>query len=501
MSTAIRFPVALVPLFACLFPLQARQVEISGNEPQYAGQTLVFYTTDNYITNSEIALYECEVASDGDFRAVFELDATRLLYLYLGIFKARLYAEPDMSYVVRFPPRTEKTPEEQALIFFEETPVYLHVVSATGKDGNRLPAEQELNLRMFRFDEMFHPMYDRLAVDAMKRKPVKPDSMISSLTQRTPPANHPYFDPYATYRAGMLYYAAQRAGVKHISNAYFSGKPVLYDNEAYMELFRVTYRDYFMYFGRTKEGQAIYQVINARKDFNELKRLLGKDGILSGDSLLEMVILQNIYDEFYSDRFSRSALLALLDAAIEQTAIDRHRETGRQIRSKITKLLRGYAPPTFSLYNQDSMLISPDTYKGKYVYLMFCTTQNYVCLSQYELLKEIHRIHGKWLRIVVIAVDEQFESMREFRRKSGYLWDYLHYARQPGILKDYDVRIFPACFLIDPEGKLVLSPAPEAVDIERSLFVELNNRGLWHEYIQKGWIDNKKLIMNDNIVK
>ena len=57
------------------------------------------------------------------------------------------------------------------------------------------------------------------------------------------------------------------------------------------------------------------------------------------------------------------------------------------------------------------------------------------------------------------------------------------------ILDHYDVRIFPTCFLIDPEGKLVLSPAPAADDnLERTLWYELNGKGLWQEYIRKGWI-------------
>jgi peroxiredoxin len=248
-----------------------------------------------------------------------------------------------------------------------------------------------------------------------------------------------------------------------------------------------------MYFGRSKDGQAIYDIVNTQKNLSELKKLLKKDGIFANDSLLELVVIKNLYDEFYSDRFSRPALLAVLDSVIEKSAIAQHREIGRQIRTKITKLLRGYTPPPFSLYNQDSVLISLDNYTGKYVYLMFCTTQNYVCLSQYEILKELYKVHHKWLRIVVISVDDSFENMRDFRRKSGYLWDYLHFGNQPDVLQDYDIRIFPTCFLINPEGKLVSSPAPDAGTIEKTLYSELNSKGLWREYIEKELIDRKHL--------
>ena len=83
--------------------------------------------------------------------------------------------------------------------------------------------------------------------------------------------------------------------------------------------------------------------------------------------------------------------------------------------------------------------------------------------------------------------------MSNFRQKNGYQWDFLHFANDPDILKEYDVRIFPTCYLIDPDGKLVLSPAPAANDnLERALFLELNGKGLWHEYIRKGWIEEQK---------
>jgi len=220
-----------------------------------------------------------------------------------------------------------------------------------------------------------------------------------------------------------------------------------------------------------------------------LKRLLAQDGVLPSDSLRELVILKNIHDEFYADRFSRGALLHMLDSAIVHTKAVRHKEIAGEIRSKITKLLRGFEPPDFELYNQDSTLVSLRDYRGKYVFLMFCTTQNYVCLQQYRLIEDLYRRHHKWLQIVVVSVDEHLSDMRSFREKSGYQWDFLHFANNPDILKNYDVRIFPTAYFINPEGKLVLSPAPTAEDrLERTLWQELNSIGLWQEYIRKGWI-------------
>ena len=465
------------------------QVVITGNDPEYAGCVLTFCSIDNYFSNSEIKLGECTVATDGSFTANLPCRDARMVYIRLGVFHARFLVEPGFCFEIKLPPRTDKSPEEVSSPFFEEVTVYMNVLSVKNNDGQKVAPEAEINFLITGFDGVFNQLYDQLAVDAAFKRPVvRLDSTINNFRKEISRTNNVFFDDYSFYRSGLLYYAAQRNGVKYISNEYFANKPLLYNNEAYMELFNTTYDKYFMYFGRTND--AIYDVVNGQASFSGLKRLLSKDGVLPTEDLCELVILKNIYDEFYSDRFSRQSLLLLLDSAIVQTKIEQHKSIAGEIRSKITKLLRGFEPPTFSLYNQDSSLVTLEQYKGKYLYLMFCTTQNYVCLSQYEILEKLYQSHHKWLQIVVISVDERLSDMSSFRQKNGYQWDFLHFANDPDVLEKYDIRIFPTCYLIDPDGKLVLSPAPSARDnLERTLFFELNGKGLWQEYIQKGWIE------------
>ena len=469
-------------------PSIAQQVTITGNAAEYAGCVLVFYSTDNFFCNNEISIAECTVPVNGSFTVSFPCRDVRLIYTHLGVFHVRFFVEPGFIYEVELPPRTDKSPEETESPFFEEVKVLMNILSVTDNNGQKVAPDKELNYLIYKFDGTFNPLYDQLAMDAVRRRSVaRLDSIIRNFRENLLQTGNYFFDQYGFYRSGLLYYAAQRAGTSDISNAYFVRKPAHYDNEAYMELFNVTYDRYFWYFGRAND--AIYEVINRQRSFSRLKHLLSQDGVLPADSLCELVILKNIHDEFYADRFSRGALVRLLDSAMVHSKIEKHREIAGEIRSKVTKLLRGFEPPPFELYNQDSTLVSLRDYRGKYVYLTFCTTQNYVCLQQYRQLETLHKRHHQWLNIVVVSVDERLSEMRSFIQKSGYQWDFLHYANDPDILKKYDVRIFPTGYFINPEGKLVLSPAPTAEEqLERSMWLELNPLGLWQEYISKGWI-------------
>ena len=490
--------ISLLTIF-CTLLSNAQQVTISGNDPDYAGREIVFYSIDNYFSNGKIRMGKCTVSGDGSFTASFPCQNARFVYTGLGIFHVRFFVEPGFSYEVKLPPRIDKTQEEEESPFFRETMANMVILAVKDDKGQTVPPENELNFRSMRFDSFFNPLYDQLAVDAAKDCPgTWLDSCINIFQETLPRTGNGYFDNYAFYSSGLLYFAAQREGARYVSDNYFAGKPALYDNNAYMELFNATYREYFMYFGRL--DNSIYNVINRQGSFIRLKRLLAQDGVLSTDSLCELVILKNIHDEFYTERFSRGALLNMLDSAVVHSKIERHREIAAEIRSKTTKLLRGFEPPDFSLYSQDSVLVSLQNYRGKYVYLMFCTTQNYSCLTQYNILEKIYKTHHKWLDIVVVSADDKLSNMQYFKQKSGYQWDFLHFANEPDVFEKYDVRIFPTGFLIDPAGKLVLSPAPvpapiydpesfEDSPLEQALWQELQGKRLLQEYIRSGLIN------------
>ena len=483
----------------------AQSVTIIGNEPDYVGQTITFYTLDNFIIESAVKTGECTVAASGDFSVSLPVGDVRMIFTNLGVFNVSFYVEPGFTYEVKLPPRIEKSPEDMENPLFEEAKVSMMLLSVKDDKGEVIAPHEELNNKIRGFYQVFNQYTDNLIIDAYFGRPfARLDSIIASFMKTLPQTGKKFFDNYAYYRSGMLYFAAQRNEVKRISDEYFVNKPVQRYNHAYMELFNATFDKYFMYAGRNNDD--IFNVINIHGSFIRLKRLLERNGAFPNDTLCELVILKNIHDEFYADRFTRAALLNMLDSAVVYTQIERHSEIAVEIRNKLTRLLRGYTPPDFALYKHDTTLVSLQDYKNKYVYLMFCNTYSNTCISQYRILEDIYNIHHKWLDIVVVSTDENFSDMTDFRQKNGYLWDFLHLGAEPEVIKNYDVRLFPTAYLIDPEGKMAISPAPvpmstylpedfdegEASFLERKLWEELNSKGLWYEYLRRELINLKQ---------
>ncbi|NJK84731.1 MAG: hypothetical protein HC906_00850 [Bacteroidales bacterium] len=121
-----------------------------------------------------------------------------------------------------------------------------------------------------------------------------------------------------------------------------------------MDLFHQVFEGYFQHHGRTEEGKKIYTDINETRDIDDLKNTLAKNNIFKNDSLLELVILKCLYDEFYSNQFSRTGIIAILDTMVMISKIEKTVHIAKNILDKITKLQSGYYPPQFKLYDSDS---------------------------------------------------------------------------------------------------------------------------------------------------
>ncbi len=460
----------ILSTFIITFNLYAGETELYGRAPEWSGTLISFYRYKELITYSEDLLAETFIDDDGTFKLEIEVYETTYIFTHLGVYNAYLYAEPGKSYELVLPPFLEKTPADHLNPYFEEIHIQMGIANID---------ESDINIQIRMFDDAYQPYYNKHVLNTVKEKDFsRLDEDIKLIDARFKKNTNDYFIQYRHYKYAYLRYLSLQHKVTTIAKMLFAGKPVLYHNLAYMELFNQVFKNYFFYHGRTEEGKKIYHDINSEQNYNELLMTLRENTLFVHDSLLELVILKCLHDEFYSDRFSRSSILVLLDSLILITNIKEYQLIGNTIRDKITRLLSGHSPPQFELYDLDSNLVNTEQLKGKYTYLNFCSCSSYSCLKEFEALQGIYERHKDKLEIVTIAVDTYDESLHSFLESKNYRWMFLYYGRQPGILEDYDIRAFPTYFLIGPDGKLIQSPAPApGENFESKLFEIMHSRG------------------------
>jgi peroxiredoxin len=451
-------------------PVFAEQTIITGHELTYAGTRLEFMHTVDWITGTEQEFGYSMVSENGDFQITLDLKNTQQVLLHLGGYLGYFFAEPGKTYRIVLPERREKSPEELLNPYFQPEEIHL------GLDNF---AEDDLNMLIVMFEDSYVPFYEKHVNSAFTKTDIrKLETDIQNIEKpfQNLPGN--FFRNYRRYRYGMLKLLANQQKVQSLSDEYFNNQPVLYNNTAYADLFNQVYNKYFIFYSRSEEGRQLLTDINQKGSYKALQATLSKNTNFSNDTLKELVILKQVYDEFYGNQFSRTGLLNILDSLMATTKIDIHRQIGSMIKQKITRLLPGYVPPAFELLDTDGKLVSLADFKGRYVYLNFCTCQSYTCLNEFNSLAGLYNRYKDKLTILTIATDPMEEVLRLFLVKNKYNWKFLLYDRQPEVLKEYDIRAYPTYFLIGPDGKLIYSPAPSpAEDFDSKLFDAMKARG------------------------
>ncbi len=470
MQKAIIKTFYLVCLLLLSPQLFAQPIVVSGVSKSYAGDEIVFYRYADLITMAEEEMGRCKVDKSGAYSCQIKTSETVYLFSHLGIYRIYFFAEPGKSYKLVLPQKESKSESQRLNPFFRETELFVGIANIDKND---------LNYQINSFDLSFNEKFDVLIKDAYKGKTnVNFDSIIITLESRYAQYNNSYFNTYRYYRYGLLKQLTYIQKARSTSEQYFLNKPVKYNNMAFMELFNLVYDKYFIFFSRTEKGNAVFKNITQDKSYSALKKTLATDNVLSNDTLKELVILKGLHDGFFDDKFSRSALLIILDSLYFNSKIPEHLIIAENIRAKVTHLLAGFVPTPFELYNSKGKLVKLSDFEGKYVYLNFCTSSSYTCLQEFSLLQKLYEKHKQMLEIVTICVDNDKNDITNLLKNTGYEWTFLHYGNKPEIVKDFDIRAYPTYFLIGPDRKLVLSPAPSPQeDFEIKFFKILRSKG------------------------
>lgn len=445
-------------------------VRVHGQAASHSGDQLQFYIYADYITSTEREVGRCQVDPTGSFECDLQVDETCMVMCHLGVYRAYFFAEPGHSYQLALPLKEPKTEAQRLNPFFREVDMQLGVVGAS---------PDELNFLINAFDLRFNEHFDQLVRDAYLRRPrIDIDSLIARIESRFEGASHPFFNDYRCYRYGLLKQITRFQKSKSISDEYFLHKPVRYSNPAYMELFNMVYDKYFFFYSNTPQGKTLATDISRDKSLEKLRKTLGNNQVLSNDTLKEMVIMKGLFDEFFNDDYSRSALLDILGQLYSSVVCPEHYVIVENIRARITRLLPGFVPTPFELADTSGTIVPLERFKGRYVYLNFCATSSYTCIQEFALLQQLYDRHSKHLEIVTVLTDDNKHDISRFLQSTGYSWTFLHYGNRPEVIKEYDVRAYPTYYLIGPDQKLVMSPAVSPSEgFETRLFQHMRQQG------------------------
>lgn len=462
----------------CCVTLQGSEVSIEGRGAGYASRTVEISVAFNPFISDPVYSERLQFDESGVFNHSFQLETGRVVQFAAGVYQAYLFMQPGFHYEVEFPPFREKRYEEFMSPYYQPVFIPLKVHSRTDlRTGSTIPGNEDVNDRIARFDTAFGRINEEVILDRRLGRATSLDSMERQLERAFAADTSLFFVEYRKYRYGLLRLNEGKTGLEEVSRRYL-GPVVRESHPGFVELFRNMFRDFLYYYSSTPGGSGLRRFINRTHELDSIRISLLRHPAIWCDTLAEMVLLQELSDIFYRGDYHKESILILLDSMENDPVSAKLATYTGQVRKKLSSLMVGHAPPDFRLPDLSGTLVTPEELKGKYTLLFFCTPDHYGCMMEYPYLQSYLERHADYLQVVSIMVAASEEAVADFMERNGYGWLALYFGENTSILRDYLIRAFPTAYLIDPEGKLVLSPSPLPSDgFEQRLFRIMRSRG------------------------
>jgi len=443
----------LLITFSILFTsvIFSQQIIIKGNAKTYAGSELEVSCFSEQVTFTEKVLAKTKVKRNGDFEFKFNIKKTQLVFIHLDVFKALIYVEPNNEYKIILPQKTKKLNADKLNPFFKEAEFYPQILNKDSLD---------LNYKIQKFDfyyDKYLTKYFQLFKGKLNKS--KTDTIMYLINNEVDDGNNDFFKKYKKYNYTSLQFMAYQRNKEQLIENYFAKNSVLFENPAYMNLFNQIFNNYLSALYKNPKGKIIPYNLIREKSLKKLKHSLDSFPYLNNNTLKEIVIIKSLYDNFYKDDFPQDDIMLMIDSVRISTNNDKIKTIANNILSKIKTLLIGYDAPEFYLPNAEKKFYTNTSFRNKFVYLNFCSPDSYTCLQELQLLKKMHETNLELFEIVTIFISDDIKDMKDFVKQNDYKWKFLFYNNNNKLLKDYNIKVYPTYYLINPENKLSMSPA------------------------------------------
>ena len=423
------------------------QVKITGKASDYALNSIDLNILHDFISEEKLTLGTIKFNAEGVFKLEFDLSETNLCFADFDGYHAMIYLEPGKTYEIVFPPKRTLTESQKRNPFVKPDPIWFGI-SKPGKD--------ELNVQIQQFEQTFstyeNKYFDQIFINKTKSLV---DTVKLKLIKEFPKTNSPLFEFHKKYREAELEFALHQGKSPAFMETYFSSAPPVYSLAAYAVLFNQVFQNYFTVLTNASGSSEIKNLINTA-GLQQLDEHFQKQ-LHFNKSLSHLVLLKSLNDAGYSKQFQKASILKMLDLVKTAGWSDYEQKTAQLIRTELTYLTSGTAPPAIRLKNLNGQKVSFEDYPNTYIYLHFTDPKNPICRQHLDELKTIASHYKDKLVIInVIPLNPGFKNDKG--------WAGLFTTSESSLLETYKVKTFPVSYLIGKDGKLLLSPAPNPID-------------------------------------
>ena len=435
-------------LFLCFWSLKAQDTTIiKGEAKTYAGKTLKLYRYTDYITFGKEEVSRTTVDSAGNFSFVFPLKHTERLFADLDGYLGIIYCSPNKEYEVLLPVYKAKDKRKSLNPYYTPPRTRLIVINDTNALSNRIAF----------FDNLLSENLRIITKNRLNKKDTV-ENTILSIEKIFEADSNEFFKTYREYRYAMLRRITYFKNTKLFVKKYFyTGEPQV-NNPAYMNLFSSTFEGCFdprISFFKVSSLLAGLKETN----FDQIVDSLQKVEEVENRDAAALIAIKGLSDLYYQyEPVGEDIITTLEKAEIKNPQIQK---IANNVYHDLIQIRKGYPAPYFKLRSKGNKYYTPESFKGKFVYLNFCHPLSHACRQQLPMLRRYYEMQPKGLEIVTVLYGVDRDEFKQFLKEhKEYKWLFLYGGDMPDLLQKYKVASFPSYYLINPDGLLELSPAP-----------------------------------------
>lgn len=447
-------------LLICLLFISAKaqNVTITG-QTNKANELVRLFVYEDLINENGKQLSECQSDAKGNFLLNGKVSQILSARIFVGLESVDMVVTPNSTYNIEI-----IVPEQQENVsYFDKEMSTIVVKHATDKGLYRQIIISDNITNGYLIDHI-NQIY-------RGRQSRYIDSIQATIQRELPEIESDYVKNYNRYRLAAIRLAISVDGGKKIVNDYFDGKPILYTNPAYIDLFKELFSNQF--------NKTIYDIHDLNEAFltgpKALKDYLNTDPFMARNPrLAELITIYNLQDLCSGESETRHYAKAHLEQLKTNTQYAEHRAIIADFFANTNRLASGTPAPDFNLKDSQDNNIKLSDYKNTPVLLQFVEGFSPVGERQMTRLNELHQQWHDSVQIVTIATRDKMDFYKKQFTEKGYDWPLLNLSNNILLLEAYNVKTFPEYILIGKGNKIAAAPAPTP---DHGL--EERVRGLW----------------------
>lgn len=403
----------LSPLFVL-----ADNVTITGrvNRPEALVRLMVY---DDLLNMHETLVAQSSADDRGFFILEGQVDKTMPAAIFVGLESVDLVIVPGASYEVSI---VVPDVDPNASYFDRESPT-LRVKTATDKGLYRqiVISQDIIDYYVINYaDELF------------RRRQVRYLDSIKATINAELDIKNEYVLQHNAYKIASVQMALNADGGQKVIKEFYDGKPVLYNCMAYMDLFKDLFKNYEL--------------------SDEFAR--------RNPELSDLVNIYQLRGLYYEDYQSRNWVKKQFQSIRQKSKSNEIKNLVSNTLERFDRFAQGADAPDFELQASDGSTVKLSDYKNTMVLLQFVDGSSRTVEHQFETLADLHHQWQDSVQLITVSTKDQLASHRRRFDEHRYDWPLLNLGNDILLLERYEVRTFPEYFLILPDTKIGLAPAP-----------------------------------------